>query len=446
MPRVHRRSRASVVLSLVGTAASCVLAGLLATSPAASAADARLAAPRHAWLQFANVDSATVRWTAVSGATAYELRLGGRSIAVVRGTGARITQLAPASYSAVQVLARRGGAASAPSTVVPVVTRASAACTRWVSSTRGSDAGPGTQTAPWRSISKLVASWQAGDVGCVSGSFVEDVSIFRGGTSSAPVTLRSLPGTRASLRGRLWVARGADHVVVSHLRLDGRAIDDTNRNSLPSPTVNARSTMLLDNDITNARSRVCAVLGSIRGYGTAIMPTLAYNRIHDCGRRGANTHHGIYVESARYARIVWNAIFDNADRGIQLYPDAQRSLIAGNVIDGNGTGIIFSGAEGYASSNNTVVRNVIAGSQVRNNLEHYWEQPGRVGRGNLAADNCLGGARQGDLALPVRGYVARGNTSAIVRYLDRAADDLRPAAGSGCRAWMLSRMLPLAPR
>ena len=57
----------------------------------------------------------------------------------------------------------------------------------------------------------------------------------------------------------------ADHVVVAHLRLDGRAIKDTTRNSLPSPTVNAAGTMLLDNDIPTVRTRVCVVLGSIRG-------------------------------------------------------------------------------------------------------------------------------------------------------------------------------------
>lgn len=422
-----------------------LLAGLLLLAALAPAAGAttRPPMPRHAWLDVATTDSATIRWTAVPNATAYEVRRGGTPIGRVTGTSARVTGLGPSTYANLQVVTLRGQLASVPSDPIPAVTRASTTCTHYVSSARGSDAGTGSRTSPWRSIGRLVGAWQAGWVGCIEGSFVEDVSIFRGGTSTAHVTLRNVPGTRASLRGRLWVARGADHVVVAHLRLDGRAIDDTARNSLPSPTVNARGTMLLDNDISNARTRVCAVLGSIRGYGMAVLPTLAYNRVHDCGRRGANTHHGIYVESARNARIVHNAIFDNADRGIQLYPDAQRSVIAGNLIDGNGTGIIFSGAEGFASSGNLVVRNVLSGAQLRNNLEHYWEQPGRVGVANVAARNCLGGARQGDVAMPPVGYVLRDNSSGRVAFRNRAADDLRPAAGSGCRAWLLSRMLPL---
>ena len=38
-----------------------------------------------------------------------------------------------------------------------------------------------------------------------------------------------------------------------------------------------------------------------------------------------------------------NWIYDNTDRGIQLYPDADGSTITGNVIDSNGEGIVFAG-------------------------------------------------------------------------------------------------------
>lgn len=421
------------------------LVGVLALPATASAA--RLARPAHAWLDVATASSATLRWTPVARARSYVVRRNGVRVAVTRRTAIRITGLAPATYSTFQVVASaRGITASAPSDPIPVATRAPSGCTHYVSST-GSNGADGTSAATaWRTISQLVERWRPGWVGCLEGHFVEDVSIFRGGTSTSKVVLRERPGASASIRGRIWTARGADHVVISGLRLDGRAVDDTARNSLPSPTVNAVGTMLLGNDISNSRTRVCAVLGSINGYGVAIEPVLAYNRIHDCGRRGANTHHGIYVESARRARIIHNAIFDNADRGIQLYPDARDSLIAGNVIDANGTGIIFSGAEGYASSRNIVLRNVISNSQLRSNLEHWWENPQRPGVGNIAVRNCLGGARQGNIALPTVGYVARDNSTGRLAWRDRRIDDLRPVAGSGCLQLLRSRMLPLAPR
>ncbi len=444
IPHAHARARGRRLVPVLRVVLAAIAAWAI-WSTTAEAATSRPAMPRHGWLVWAGTDRATVRWTPVQGATFYEVRRAGRRIGAVRGTVVRINNLRPATFSNIQVVARRGRLASVPSDPIPVVTRASTSCTHYVSSTRGSDRAAGTQAAPWRTISKLVGQWQAGDVGCVEGSFVEDVSIRRGGAAAAPVTLRSTPGQRASLRGRLWVAHGADWVVVSSMDLDGRALNDTARNSLPSPTVNARGTVLIDNDISNANSRICIALGSIRGYGAAIVPTLAYNRIHDCGRRGANTHHGIYVENTRFARIVHNAIFDNADRGIQLYPNAQRSLIVGNLIDGNGEGIIFSGAEGYASSGNLVLRNVISGSELRSNVEHYWDDPTRIGRRNIVARNCLGGARQGNFAMPIRGYAARGNGRGTLRFVDRAADDLRVQRTSGCRAWLLSRMLPAAP-
>ena len=68
------------------------------------------------------------------------------------------------------------------------------------------------------------------------------------------------------------------------------------------------------------------------------------NRIHDCGELPAANHdHGIYVGNAAGRSIRDNWIYDNADRGIQLYPDADRTAITGNVIDGNGQGVIFGG-------------------------------------------------------------------------------------------------------
>ena len=81
------------------------------------------------------------------------------------------------------------------------------------------------------------------------------------------------------------------------------------------------------------------------------------NRIHNCGELPAtNHHHGIYVEASDGARITDNWIYDNADRGVQLFPDAQGTYVARNVIDGNGQGIIFS----RKSANNVVEHNVIS--------------------------------------------------------------------------------------
>jgi parallel beta-helix repeat protein len=90
------------------------------------------------------------------------------------------------------------------------------------------------------------------------------------------------------------------------------------------------------------------------------------NRIHDCGRLPrTNNNYGIYVSAARGTRIMDNWIYDNADLGIQLYPDAVNTLVANNVIDANGEGVIFSGSGNQVASDNEIKNNVIANSRVR---------------------------------------------------------------------------------
>src|SRR5918992_187054 len=81
---------------------------------------------------------------------------------------------------------------------------------------------------------------------------------------------------------------------------------------------------------------------------------------------------------------------DTAEAGRQQLrrpSDAERSLVRGNIIDGNGTGITFSGDEDSASSDNVVEHNVIANSRTRWNVESFF--PSTVGSGNLAAGNCV---------------------------------------------------------
>ena len=56
---------------------------------------------------------------------------------------------------------------------------------------------------------------------------------------------------------------------------------------------------------------------------------VAPTAIHDCGRLPAtNRHNGISVTYATGTRIAANWIYDNADRGVQLYPDADDTRVA----------------------------------------------------------------------------------------------------------------------
>ena len=202
--------------------------------------------------------------------------------------------------------------------------------------------------------------------------------------------------------------------------------------------MNADDAVFVDNDVTNYNTAICFNLGGTV-YGRANRTVIQGNRIHDCGELPAtNLDHGIYVEHATDTVIVDNLIYDNADRGVQLYPDAQNSYIADNVIDGNGEGVLIGGGEeefGPQTSNgNLIEHNVITFSTERYNVEADWGD-GVPGEDNLVRRNCVfGGARGSDragLALDA-GFVAEDNLLADPLYVDREARDLRLGVGSPC--------------
>jgi parallel beta-helix repeat protein len=234
---------------------------------------------------------------------------------------------------------------------------------------------------------------EPGQTGCLrGGDYRGPIKLTTHGTAARRIKLRSYPGERARLIGRLWFARGSSHLVIRGLRLDGR-----NRDNLPSPTVNGRHLDFVNNDVTNDHTAICFDLGHPR-YGAARFVTIRASRIHDCGRLPPTNHdHGIYVGEARNTRIVGNRIYDNADAGVQLYPDARRTYVARNIIDANGEGVLFGGTTQVAPSDNLVEHNVITNSRTRYNVESFFEPGGPVGENNVVRDNCIqGGVRDLD--------------------------------------------------
>ena len=223
------------------------------------------------------------------------------------------------------------------------------------------------------------------------------------------------------VRGRLYVTNSANYVVIRQLFLDGR-----NRARLPSPTVNGNNVVFRDNDVTTRHTTICFLLGSDE-YGRARRTVIERNRIHDCGELPpTNHHHGIYVEASDGARITDNWIYDNADRGVQLFPDAQRTYVARNVIDGNGEGVVFA----RKSANNVVENNVISNPVVRYNVEDFELD----GAGNMARRNCLWSARHGGNAAisPQIEVQISENLVTEPAYANRDAKDFRLDADSPC--------------
>ncbi len=197
--------------------------------------------------------------------------------------------------------------------------------------------------------------------------------------------------------------------------------------------------MLRDNEITNHHSEICVHVTAYPGAGPPRGVVIEGNRIHDCGSLPAtNMDHGIYIGEARDTVIRDNWIYDNADRGIQLYPDADGTLVTGNVIDGNGQGVAIGGSGSQTSDNNLVEHNVITNSTIRYNVEGSWGSS--VGTGNVVRENCtIGGARGGDtggIQTPADGFVASDNIVADPGYVDARRGDFRSDSGSPCAAVM----------
>jgi parallel beta-helix repeat protein len=359
--------------------------------------------------------------------------------------GARIS---PEGHPALAVGPRRGLrpltlAVVAAAFAFAVPPAAAASCDK-TAATTGSDSAAGTEAQPYRTAKVLVESLTAGQTGCLrAGTYAEDVKVSRGGTAGAPITVTSYPGERARLVGRLYVAAGADYVTFSNLDLVG-----TNSRDLPSPTVTANNVTFQGNDVTTNHTAICFDIGSDT-YGHAAGTVIEGNRIHNCGRLPATNHeHGIYVEDATGTRITDNVIYDNADRGVQLYPDADHSYVARNVIDGNGEGLLFAGGDegdgNQVSEHNLVESNIITNAALRYNVESYW-QDSVVGQNNVAQRNCVFGGARGNIQSPQVGFVANENLVADPHYVNRAAKDFRLRGDSPCAVLLGGAAAPPAP-
>jgi hypothetical protein len=293
----------------------------------------------------------------------------------------------------------------------------------------GSDRARGTLNAPFRTVQRLVNSLRPGQTGCVrEGTYTAPVRIARGGRPGARVTLTAYPGETATIVGRFEIVEGADYVTVTGLRLDG-----VNPTRLPSPMVDSNHVTFSYDDVTNDHTGICFGIGSATwGWATATMIT--HDRVHDCGQtfRGDNRQHGFYIGAATDTTIEWSLIYDNAARGIQLYPDAQHTTIEHNIIDGNGEGIMISGEGGMASSYTDVFDNIVSDATARHDVESFWPGGNPVGVGNLVRDNCVWRGREGTIDTHGGGFVARHNATLNPQFVDAAAHDYALEATSPC--------------
>jgi hypothetical protein len=269
---------------------------------------------------------------------------------------------------------------------------------------------------PLGPIAKLINSLGNGQTGCLEeGTYTEDVTFSKGGSSANPITLAAKPGARVVLKGVLTVPDTTDNIAIVGLTLDGATAAKS-----ASPLIRGDRVALRGNDITNAGAD-CVTLGDPT-FGVAKVITVEGNRIHGCKA-------GVVAKFAESSTIAHNYIFDNTGDGVSLYPNGDSVTIEHNVIDGNGNGVLFGSDGKVVSINDNARQNVISNST---GFNVYSAFPMTVGTGNNATMNCLWMGAKGDVAMPAKGFTAKDNVTADPMYLDRAAKDFRLAPTSAC--------------
>jgi len=315
-----------------------------------------------------------------------------------------------------------------PAVADPPPPRAHAAtpCDRYAAP-HGSRRGRGTRAQPYGSVGRLVRGLRRGQVGCLMAGRYRHRGVV--GMRRAGTTLRPLGKAHVTIDGAIWVLRRAKGARITGLTLTSH--DPVY--SIPLK-IQADDVSLDRNDITAARNISCVLIGSARKVAHTV---IEFNRIHRCGRTGKLAHL-LYVTHSQGAVIRNNLLVDNPGGwAVHLFPDADGTLVEGNVIDANQGGVIFAGDGGGNTSDQNVVReNVITNSNPRWNIEGSWSG-GPQGEGNVAERNCLYSAGPGSPSGIgfLNGFEQSDNVVAKdPAYVDRLAGDYRLRPASNCGA------------
>ena len=316
---------------------------------------------------------------------------------------------------------------------------------RYVATT-GSDANPGTLSLPWRSITKALTAAVPGDRILVRGgtyagtvgagpsagaSVGPAVYASPKGTAAAPISLEAYPGERPII-GAMVSLPSAQWFRLSGFVIDGslapagaQGVSLGNTSGLVPSHVE-----ISYNEIRNFGPLDDHAQGILHYSGTDT--SLVGNRIHHIGRQ-TFFDHGIYMKAGRRVVVANNVISDiTGGYGLHIWGDFDDSWVINNTV-------YASAASGFTIGGNSdrgypdrvvTANNIFAGHSGAGDghqgyaAKEYQPGGGDSTRHNLGWANARTSAWQLSLSGP------SDNQTADPRFVNAAARDLRPAAGS----------------
>lgn len=188
----------------------------------------------------------------------------------------------------------------------------------------------------------------------------------RNGRPSARITIRSYPGSTATVIG--YVDLEASDTTLSHLNIDGSNIFyDQRRAGTGCPVPVSQSLVIAGSgdilEYDNYYQSVARLRGNGIGigfWGDADDTVIRFDRIHDVGQCQAYDHL-IYLSHGDNVRIydnwLWN---DPHGRGVQLYPAPTNARVYNNVIARAGEGFGVGDEAGETVSGNQIYDNIVS--------------------------------------------------------------------------------------
>ena len=332
-------------------------------------------------------------------------------------------------FSGTQQGSALAASADQPSVALPAIP----ANAKYVSNT-GSDSGPGTQSAPWRTLAKATSSARPGDTVVFEpgtyGARGTRTNWTAAGRAGAPINFIGGPGTgvRPTILG--YNVLYGSHVRVWNMFFDG----PTGRVESRTSTNRKGEEVMLWLTAPNVQINDSEVSGGLWHAGIYVTngagDKIQGDYIHDNGDQSNsvqhNEDHGIYWENGSGGVIYDNLIVDNLSHGIQLYPAASRVSVSWNTIAGNGkSGVLL----GDSASRNIVTNNIVAG-----NADNSIRSFRLTGAGNTVRNNIVWHNGSGNLGTSTSGLALAGNLQINPQFVGDGNYDLLPGSPAGGRA------------